>query len=348
MLKLMRGVLVMLLGCLQPGWAADVADAVRVLMIGNSYTFYHKLPDALMALSRKTDCPLVVDSYTVGAMSLRGFLDSEQHARARRLLEEGDYDWVVLQDQSQTPAYRPDETLLSVRRWAELARAKNTNVLLFLTWAHATKESGQMRPMVDMQEKTSLTYCRAAVACGARVAPVGEAWARWYELRPEMPLHARDGSHPNAEGSYLAACVLHAALSGKPLKGIPGTLKLGRKEVLRVPGDVAKELQKTANAALKSFESPQEWLRQQAEMDAGRPGLEAVRPMLQKGVKAAQVAELVGKPFYVSRSRGQVVQQFRLRDGVELCLYCTQRGVVQQASITAPGRTVEIIDVSAL
>lgn len=61
-------------------------EELRVLMIGNSYTFYNRLPDALMALSRRTDCPLQVDSYTAGAMSLRGFLDSPEHAKARQML----------------------------------------------------------------------------------------------------------------------------------------------------------------------------------------------------------------------------------------------------------------------
>ena len=123
-------------------WAQG--EELRVLMIGNSYTFYNRLPDALMALSRRTDCPLQVDSYTAGAMSLRGFLDSPEHARARQMLASGDYDWVVLQDQSQTPADKPEETLNAVRRWAEMAKAQDTRVLLFLTWAHASGSAGRM------------------------------------------------------------------------------------------------------------------------------------------------------------------------------------------------------------
>ena len=38
------------------------ADAKRVLIIGNSYTFYNQLPDSLEALSRNTAHPLEVDS----------------------------------------------------------------------------------------------------------------------------------------------------------------------------------------------------------------------------------------------------------------------------------------------
>ena len=251
-----RAFLLGMLLVLLPGAVAE--EAQRVLMIGNSYTFYHDLPQVLEALSRRTKCPLEVDSYTVGAMSLRGFLDAPEHARARRMLETGDYDWVVLQDQSQTPAYKPAETLDSVRRWSQLARAHKTRVMLFLTWAHAVQEGLRMKPLTDMQEKTSTTYCRAAVENKVRVAPVGEAWARWYRRFPTRALHAQDCSHPNALGTYLAACVLHGAISGKALKGIPGSLKTGS-GVLRVPGHAAADLQKTANATLKGF-TPQKWL----------------------------------------------------------------------------------------
>lgn len=38
------------------------AETKRVLIIGNSYTFYNQLPDSLEALSRNTAHPLEVDS----------------------------------------------------------------------------------------------------------------------------------------------------------------------------------------------------------------------------------------------------------------------------------------------
>ena len=327
-------------------WAQG--EELRVLMIGNSYTFYNRLPDALMALSRRTDCPLQVDSYTAGAMSLRGFLDSPEHAKARQMLASGDYDWVVLQDQSQTPADKPEETLHAVRRWAELAKAQDTRVLLFLTWAHASGSAGRMVPMENMQERTSATYCRAAVENGARVAPVGEAWSRWYRQFPGKALHARDCSHPNAEGTYLAACVLHGALSGSQLRSVPATLKLGQRVVLQVPGSSAAALQKTANASLKAFKSPRAWLEKQEKKDARRVSPQAAKEALKKGMKADELVDLLGKPYFVSDNAGQRVLQFLLSGGAELCAYCSQRGTVRSVSIAVPGQRVDIIDVASL
>lgn len=323
------------------------AEARRVLMIGNSYTFYNDLPEVLAALSQKTQYPLEVDSYTAGAMSLRGFLDIPAHARARQLLESGRYDWVVLQDQSQTPAYRPGETLDSVRRWSALARKSGTRVMLFMTWAHASESGGKMRPLADMQALTSTAYCRAAVENKVAVAPVGEAWARWYRKNPGKPLHVSDRSHPNPQGTYLAACVIHGALSGKRLKGLPASFRLRGGRLFRVPGSVAAEMQKTANATLKGF-TPQGLLDKQQEADAGRPGPEEVKAALRKGMKLAALEKLLGKPVQSTLAGGRRNCTYPLRGGMELCAYCTPGGVVEQISIACPGAMAEIIDLRNL
>lgn len=321
-------------------------DEKRVLIIGNSYTFYNDLPNVLQALSKKTKCPLIVDSHTAGAMSLRGFLESPQHARARQLVETGNYDWLILQDQSQTPAYKPEETMDSVRRWAAIAKKHNTKVLLFLTWAHASNEGGKMRPLVDMQELTSTAYCKAGIENKVKVAPVGEAWARWYRKNPNKPLHLEDCSHPNPTGTYLAACVLHASISGKPVKG-SGTLTLNKNAVLRVPKGTTKEVQSIANATVKSF-TPQKYLDKLAEREETRPSAAEIKAKLHKDITIEEITELAGTPVYKTTSGDRKSHQFRIRDGVELVVYFNKEGIVETVTLSAPGTPVDIIDVTKL
>ena len=55
---------------------------------------------------------------------------------------------------------------------------------------------------------------------GAIVVPVGVAWQRVLAEHPEIVLHDKDKSHPNALGSYLAACVFYATLFGKTPVGL--------------------------------------------------------------------------------------------------------------------------------
>lgn len=322
------------------------AEEKRVLIIGNSYTFCNDLPAVLQALSSKTKCPLIVESYTAGAMSLRGFLDDPQHAKAKQLVESGNYDWVILQDQSQTPAYKPDETMDSVRRWTAIANKSNTKVMLFLTWAHASSDGGKTSPLIAMQEQTSTTYCKAAVANKVKVAPVGEAWARWYRKHPGKALHTDDMSHPNPNGTYLAACVIHASISGKPIKA-GGTLKIGKKVVIRIPKGTAKELQSVANATVKGF-SPQKYLDEQAEQDASRPTAAAVKAKLRKGMTLDELKEITGNPIHKSNSAGRKTYMFRIQQGAELVAYCNSDDVIENISIAAPDKPVEIIDVTKL
>ena len=324
---------------------AMAAEAKRVLIIGNSYTFYNNLPDSLEALSKKTAYPLEVDSYTAGAMSLHGFLTMPQHAKARQLVESGRYDWVVLQDQSQTPAYKPEESLSAVQQWADIATQHDTRVMLFLTWAHASRQGNRYQPMQDMQERTSATYCRAALAGKTRVAPVGEAWAAWYRKNPDKPLHGKDGSHPNDMGSYLAACVLHAAITGKAIKGAPATLRKGGKTLISIPAASARELQKTANATLKSF-TPENFLKKLEERDVARPSAGDIKQQLSRNMHIRELIGITGKPVLVTSQGNRKTYQFQLRGGSELCAYCNATGIVQQISIATPGLMADIIDLS--
>lgn len=315
----------------------------RVLLIGNSYTYCNDLPNVLMALSRETDCPLVTESFTIGAMSLHGFLQPPLRDKILSMLQEGHFDWIVLQDQSQTPAYKPDETMRAVQEWTALANNHGTKILLFLTWAHATRDNGELKLRDDMQRLTGTTYCRAALCNKVRVAPVGEAWARWYRDYPGKALHVNDCSHPNPAGTYLAACVIHGTISGKPLKNIPGRLLLDRRPLINIPSASAKQLQKTANATLKEF-SPQRYLDSMKETDRKRLSAAELKPQLKKGMTISQLTALVGKPHLRSFYGEQRTYQFRLRGEAELCAYCSPDDVIEHISIASPGGMAEIID----
>jgi len=47
------------------------------------------------------------------------------------------------------------------------------------------------------------------------VSPAGLAWAEALRRRPGLDLWDSDGRHPDKEGSYLAACVFYADLTGR-------------------------------------------------------------------------------------------------------------------------------------
>ncbi|MBQ3218570.1 MAG: hypothetical protein IJB33_06830 [Akkermansia sp.] len=322
-----------------------VGAPLRVLFIGNSYTYCNDLPGLVQAMADEKKVPMQVDSHTAGAMSLQGFLNTPQHARARKLLANGGYDWVILQDQSQTPAYNPDNTLTAVKQWADLASAKGTKVMLFLTWAHAAEMNGKIRLQTAMQEATSRTYCEAAVRNNTEVAPVGEAWQLWYSRKLGKQLHTDDLSHPTEAGSYLAACVIYSALTGTAPTKLPTRFKSRR---MRLSATQARELQAAAAAALRQF-TPAGHLRKLAAIDEARPDAVEAKARLRRGMSRQELSEALGRPTAVYTEKGgRCTVQYLLRNRGELTAYCNPGGIVESVSMTSPGAVVDIIDLSTL
>lgn len=284
-----------------------------VLFIGNSYTYVNDLPGMLRDLLRAGKHPMKIDSFTRGATALSAFYEDASLSGGKDKLCNGNFTWVVLQDQSQTPAMRPESTRRYVKLWSELARERKTKPVLFLTWAHAAPQQGKPTLITDMQDKTSRTYCRCAIENDIAVAPVGEAWRSWYDKHPNTPLHCPDLSHANVLGTYMAACVFYTTLTGESPVGLPAPRGVSRK--------LAKSLQKTAYATARRF-SPQGCIEQLDAAAAKRPDAAAARALLTPDVTVRQVREALGAPSYVTEQGDAVVYQFQLRNDGELCLYC--------------------------
>ncbi len=92
---------------------------LKVAWIGNSYTYFFDMPGMVTALSSSASPPVIIQhqqtlhgGWTLG-QHFRKTDDTQMEATgvgrveggARDLLSKGDFDFVVLQDQSQTPGY---------------------------------------------------------------------------------------------------------------------------------------------------------------------------------------------------------------------------------------------------
>ena len=62
-----------------------------------------------------------------------------------------------------------------------------------------------------------VSYANAARAARAELYPAGLAWQLAWSRAPSLPLYGPDGFHPSPLGTYLAALVVTAGLTGKPL-----------------------------------------------------------------------------------------------------------------------------------
>lgn len=190
---------------------------VRVLMVGNSYT--RGISHAFNKLAGVGKTRIAVEYITPGGKTLLWHANSEKTVSAIR---SGNWDVVVLQEQSQTPAYpntRP-KFLEGCRKLSKLIAASGGRTVLFQTWGR--RDGDKLNPhaapdYVTMQNLLSAGYGEAAAAVKADAAPAGEAWGHVRKTDPELfaRLYRKDGSHPSATGGYLAACVLYTVIVGQ-------------------------------------------------------------------------------------------------------------------------------------
>ena len=194
--------------------AAPPQRPERVLFIGNSLTLANGLGAMVEALAREAgDMPIETRTVAVGGFSLE---DHWTHGDASRVLAAGGWTTVVLQ---QGPSTQPaSEALLRgvVRRFAGEAARIGARTAIFMTWPPRAGPG----TMAD----SSRSHRRAAADVGALLLPVGDAFRAALESDPRLEVLSSDGFHPSPLGTYLAAIVIHKALSHRSAPFVPAEL----------------------------------------------------------------------------------------------------------------------------
>jgi hypothetical protein len=207
---------------------------IDVLFIGNSYTFFNEMPSVLEQLSASANNATHVRC----SMIAPGGATLEMHwndPKIRQTLKGRKWNFVVLQEQSMRPIENPERFGLYGGLLADEIKSTGAKALLYMTWSRKSAPK--------QQDTITKAYRTVGLENGCIVVPVGEAWRAVREENPEIELFANDGSHPTPAGSYLAACVFYAAITGKTPLGLPRTVD--------VKPEDASHLQAAARDALR-------------------------------------------------------------------------------------------------
>ena len=209
-------------------FAASAGEPERVLFIGNSYTSVNKLPEVFAEVVKSAGYTVpVIKSATPGGQTLKQHLTVQPKSLAA--IDEGKWDVVVLQGQSQEPALaevNPTVRKDFVESAAALcqrirAQSPQARIVFYETWARhpdswTTKgkdyNANVGKDPAEMQARLRLWYEKVAKANDALVAPVGDAWERNYLSKQPYRLHVADNSHPDFKGTYLAALVMYKTI----------------------------------------------------------------------------------------------------------------------------------------
>jgi hypothetical protein len=210
---------------------------LRVLFVGNSLTAGNSMPVLVRALAAADGGgdPIFAVQYAAGSWTLR---QASQDAQLRALLREVRWDVVVLQENSRIASYPPGwarDMYPSARALDRSIRSVRARTVLFMTWGFS---GGGFEAM---QAHLAWSYSKLAAELDAALAPVGLAWAEALERDPDLELWTGDGRHPSLSGSYLAACVFYALLSGRDPSGSAFTAGLEPSEA-RFLQDVAADV----------------------------------------------------------------------------------------------------------
>ena len=190
----------------------------RVLFIGNSYTAVNNLPQltADCALSIGfAGFPMEIASSTPGGTT---FQVHTTNTTSQSLINQGNWDYVVLQEQSQLPSFPDAQVAVECFPFAAtlneqiLAADSCTETIFYMTWGRQNGDASNCAswPPVctyeGMDSLLNLRYRQMAIDNDAILSPVGAVWKYIRTNYPEINLYAADGSHPSLEGTYAAAC----------------------------------------------------------------------------------------------------------------------------------------------
>ena len=189
---------------------------MRILMIGNSFTYYNDMPRILSAMLGEE-----VVSFTRGGAYLSAHLDAEDemYQPTHKALAEEKWDYVILQEQSNAPMTKREAFQESAKGLCDLIHQNGAKPLFYATWAYkdGTEKLASMGVGYDeMLQGLYDSYHAAAESNHALIADVGLAFR---DVRDIVELYCEDAFHPSPAGSVLAAATIAAVIRKDANKG---------------------------------------------------------------------------------------------------------------------------------
>ena len=194
---------------------------MRLLFIGNSYTYYNDMPKLFEALARENGKEISVDSVTKGGRKLYENLDpcDENHKTILSLTNTGRYNALILQEHSLYPIKDFSAFLKGASELISLVGAERN--ILYATWGRKVGSSTLAELSLTSEEMTDILhekYSAASEKLGASVSPVGLTFKALCQAMPTLELYNSDKSHPSYLGSAVAAICHYKTVFGEDAK----------------------------------------------------------------------------------------------------------------------------------
>lgn len=203
----------------------EPADSVKILFIGNSFTYFNDMPDMVRDIAKTQKLAYSCTRIVKGGERLSGHL---KNPKLQKALAKGGWDYVIIQEQSSDPAGPTADVIKKVYPAAHtldslvIAGSPDAKVIFYMTWGHKygsifnVRNNDHSYPITDsyesMYERLKTSYLEMAYDNNAWCAPVGMAWNTARKHLPDLQLYKQDTFHPSVAGSYLAANVIFTTI----------------------------------------------------------------------------------------------------------------------------------------
>ena len=192
-------------------------NSYNVLFIGNSFTYFPSnatdptVPALFKKIVESFGISVNVDYVVEGSMRLSYVLDSSRGVgeKFNELVNEKEYDFIILQEQSTLPIQDYNSFKNSVTRLNNIFKEKQPKAKVFLyeTWASPTAiESSKYKTMDEMEDALNNAYTTLGEELKLSVNYVGYAF-RLVNNNTELNIYYGDNRHQNKLGAYLSALV---------------------------------------------------------------------------------------------------------------------------------------------
>jgi len=171
-------------------------DTLRVLFVGNSFTYFYNLPqvvNAMSAFSKKVH--IETRTSLVGGSRISQHLNKERGTETIEILNKQTFDYVVINHHSLITIDDPDGFFESSKKMVELVRSKNAIPIFMMTWAYHSN------PL--MIKNIAAAYNNMGKRLGVDIVPCGNLFSEVRKRRPDLDLFDDDDKHPSKHGTYL-------------------------------------------------------------------------------------------------------------------------------------------------
>jgi hypothetical protein len=198
-------------------FAQEGKEVIKVLFVGNSFTFYYNLPQVLEAMSEFSESTQIEALHSlVSGSTLLDHLNQDKGTKTIEILNTHSFDYVVINHHSLAALDGADTFFQTSKKMVDLIRSKNASPIFMMTWGYKSN------PL--MIDSISKAYNAMGSQLDVDIVPCGLLFSEARKLRPDLTLFDDDDKHPSKNATYLNGLAFYKYFTNEKTYNIPKRL----------------------------------------------------------------------------------------------------------------------------